>query len=404
MKRGNEFKSSAFIMNPRFNYLPEGDRYLMHRAPAQYRFNVIGTGINGQEHIANTLLEGRGEIYGVYDPNPGSIEGAKRRNEQYNGRKNLVVYDNLTQACNDSMVDGLIICTPNYTHIDIIREAVKSGKHIFVEKPMATTMADAYEMLQIAETYEAVFQIGLQYRYKAVYAEALYEILQRQTIGNVKLASIVEHRIPFLDKVNQWNKFSELSGGTLVEKCCHYFDLLNMVAQSRPASVYASSSQAVNFKEFEYDSRPSDIIDNALVIINYENGVRANFNLCMFSPMFYEEFVICGDRGRIKAIEHQSFQPNEGSKSTLEINLEQHRPSRVSNPSYSNLISTSGHHGATFIEHINFINNIEGCATDTATAAEGFWSIVVGSAAQESAKTGQIVDINEYLKANNIPL
>jgi myo-inositol 2-dehydrogenase/D-chiro-inositol 1-dehydrogenase len=86
-----------------------------------------------------------------------------------------------------------------------------------------------------------------------------------------------------LDKVKQWNKFSKFSGGTLVEKCCHYFDLLNMFSQSRPVSVFATGSQAVNFLEFEYNGEKSDILDNAIVSVVYENGVRASFNLCMFA-------------------------------------------------------------------------------------------------------------------------
>jgi myo-inositol 2-dehydrogenase/D-chiro-inositol 1-dehydrogenase len=97
------------------------------------------------------------------------------------------------------------------------------------------------------------------------------------------MVNITEHRVPFLDKVKQWNKFSKFSGGTLVEKCCHYFDLLNMFSQSRPVSVFATGSQAVNFLEFEYNGEKSDILDNAIVSVVYENGVRASFNLCMFA-------------------------------------------------------------------------------------------------------------------------
>lgn len=401
MKIGKEMRSQAMTLNPRFNYLPEGDRYYMQRTTPTYKFNLIGAGVNGQEHVANTLLEGRAEIYGVYDPNPGSVAGAQEVVSRFSKRK-LVVYDSLEQACQDSMVDGLIISTPNYTHLEVVKEAVKSGKHIFVEKPMATTVKDAYEMWQIADEYPSVFQIGLQYRYKAMYSEAIYEALTRKSIGDIKLISILEHRVPFLDKVNQWNKFSEFSGGTLVEKCCHYFDLFNLFAQSRPKTVYASSSQAVNFIEFEYDSRPSDIIDNALVIVEYENGVRANFNLCMFAPMFYEEMIVCGDEGRIKAYENQSFHPDAGPSTQLEISLGESKPSRMMTPTYPSVITGSGHHGSTFIEHINYIDNIEGKETNTATAEEGFWSIVVGAAATESSARGQIIQIDEFLKENGL--
>ena len=164
----------------------------------------------------------------------------------------------MAAACHDPAVDGLIIATPNYTHLDVVREAIKSGKHILLEKPMATTPADAYNIIRLAADYRAVFQVGLQYRYKANYAEAIYEALVRKAVGNIKMINIYEHRFPFLDKVNQWNKFSKYSGGTLVEKCCHYFDLMNLFAQSRPVTVFATGSMAVNFVEFEYNGQKSD--------------------------------------------------------------------------------------------------------------------------------------------------
>ena len=63
--------------SPRFSYIPQGDRYFGASEPPQYKFNVIGTGANGCEHIRVTMMEGRATIHGVFDPNPGSITKAK---------------------------------------------------------------------------------------------------------------------------------------------------------------------------------------------------------------------------------------------------------------------------------------------------------------------------------------
>lgn len=393
---GKELRSKTFSLNPEFSYLPDEDRYLLSNGRPRYKFNVIGTGVNGQEHIRVTALEGRGCIHGIYDPNPRSVAGAQRTHAKVNGRHELVVYESLAAACHDPAVDGLIICTPNFTHLDVVQEAVKSGKHILLEKPISTTVPDAVTITRLAEAYTAVFQIGLQYRYKSIYSEAIYEALIRRSLGDIKLISIMEHRIPFLDKVNQWNKFNKYSGGTLVEKCCHYFDLLNLFAQSRPVDVYASGSMAVNFRNFEYQGQKSDILDNALVIVNYENGVRASFNLGMFAPMFYEEMVVCGDDGRLTAWERQDF-INEQLRSHLEVMHGENKPSRVMTPAYPTPIERSGHNGATFYEHVNFIDNIEGKETNTATAVDGLWSIIVAAAAQASIETNAVVPINSFL-------
>ncbi|MGC9399849.1 MAG: Gfo/Idh/MocA family protein [Anaerolineae bacterium] len=403
MSNTKELRNRFFARSPHFDYLPDEDRYLLALDEPKYKFNVIGTGANGQEHIRITHLEGRAGIHGIYDPNPRSVERAKIAHEEFSDEK-LIVYDSLEAACEDPEVDGLIISTPNYTHIDVIRVAVKSGKHILLEKPMATTLPDAYEIMRLAQTYEAVFQIGLQYRYKAMYYEAIHEALERRTVGDIKIISILKHRIPFLDKVNQWNKFSKYSGGTLVEKCCHYFDMLNLFAQSRPASVYATGSMAINFVDFEYEGEASDILDNAFVLINYENGVRARFDLCMFAPMFYEELIVCGDEGRLRSYHNTDFLPVPRAHTHLEIVQGDRRPSRISTPCYPTFIEESGHDGATFYEHVNFVDNIEGKETNTATAEEGFWSIVVGYAAEQSVKRGEIVMIDELLAKHGIGL
>jgi predicted dehydrogenase len=327
---------------------------------------------------------------------------AKKSLKHFAPNQELTVYETLEAACGEQEVDGLIISTPNYTHLKVLKVAVKSGKHIFLEKPMATTISDAYEIVNIAKEYPAVLQIGLQYRYKAMYVESIHEALERRSIGDIKMVNIVEHRIPFLDKVSQWNKFSKYSGGTLVEKCCHYFDLLNMFAQSKPVKVFASGSMAVNFTTFEYGGEKSDILDNALVIIEYANAVRASFNLCMFMPMYYEEISICGEDGRIKAFEMQDFLPSARPKTSMEVHLGIAKPSRVSIPTYPSFIEESGHNGATYYEHVHLIDNIEGHPSNTATVEDGFWSVVVGAAAEESVKTGKPVMIENFLKRNGI--
>jgi myo-inositol 2-dehydrogenase / D-chiro-inositol 1-dehydrogenase len=161
---------------------------------------------------------------------------------------------------------------------------------------------------------------------------------------------------------------------------------------------------AVNFKEFEYGSEKSDILDNALVTVQYENGVRASFNLCMFSPMFYEEIILCGDDGRLKAYENRDFLPVPRGQTHLEVLRGENKPSRICSPCYPAYIEESGHNGATFYEHIYFVDNIEGKPTNTASVEEGFWAVVVGVAAEESVKTGAVVRIDELLERKGVHL
>jgi len=268
---------------------------------------------------------------------------------------------------------------------------------------MATTVADAYEIVKIEKEYPALLQVGLQYRYKAIYQETIAAVKTRKAIGDLKTISIQEHRPPFLDKVDQWNKFSEYSGGTLVEKCCHYFDLFNFFAESKPVEVFGIGGMDVNFKDFEYQGRSSDILDNAFVSVKYENGVKGMFNLCMFAPLFYEEITMCGDEGRLHASEQEDFITGPVLETKFQLNSGE-RPSFNAEPHYPELIEQSGHNGATFFEQINFIENMLGNPVDTVTAGvlDGFWSVVVGAAAEQSVKEGRPVKIEKMLKDSGI--
>lgn len=404
MEQSTASRTNAVALGRALDYLPTEDRYLSSRPTPKYKLNIIGTGIIGQEHLRITQLAGHASIHGIYDPAPSSRQRAQNIAAQFKPDAPLIEYANLKAACNDPEVDGLIICTPNFTHLKILKTAIASGKHILLEKPMATTLKDAYEIYCMAEYYNAILQIGLQYRYKAIYVEAIHEALTRRAIGHIRTMAILEHRPPFLDKVNQWNKFSRYSGGTLVEKCCHYFDLFNLFAQSRPCSVYASGNMAVNFKDFNYQGETADVLDNASVIINYENNIRANFNLCMFSPIFHEELILCGDRGRLKTFEQETFLPNGAPESYLEVMRGDQGPSRTTTPCYPTEIAKSGHSGATFYEHLRFIENIEGKTTETASTLEGLWSVIVGVAAETAIYEGAPVDIESLLIQNKIDL
>ena len=63
------------------------------------------------------------------------------------------------------------------------------------------------------------------------------------------MLTITEHRFPFLEKVQNWNRFNENSGGTFVEKCCHFFDLMRLILKSDPIRITASAGQEVNHLE-----------------------------------------------------------------------------------------------------------------------------------------------------------
>ena len=386
-----------FENSPNQRHIVGDDRYLYASKTPCIRLNVIGTGTIGQEHMQVAALLGRASVQGIYDESERSMTVAVEEMSK-RGAGPIVQHKNLEAACNDTNADALMVCTPNHTHIDVLEIAARSGKPIFLEKPMATTLADARRIVEIASGYGSFIQVGLQYRYKAPYIEARHETLARRSLGEVRTISMSEYRPPFLDKVEQWNKFAEFSGGTLIEKCCHYFDIINMLAESTAVRVFASGGQAVNFTDFSKDGRAADIDDHAMVIVEYASGLRASFTLNMFAPHFHEELIVCGDEGRLVATETFNFLQSDVAQSRVAIEKGESGASRITELGYPRIVEQSGHHGSTFFEHIAFMDQIEGKATDSATPLQGLWSIIVAAAAQQSLRSGQPVDIETLLR------
>ena len=386
-----------------FAYLSEEDHFLFGRAHPEFSFGFIGCGNMGQEHMLNTMLEGRAGVGGIYDRAERSIDHTLKRVSAAGQAQAPKVYQSIADACADPSTQALIISTPNHTHIDVVREVAGCDKVLFLEKPIATTLADAMEIYQLLSAHPQPVQIGLQYRYKSVYAETIQEVFERGSVGHVHSVHMLEHRFPFLDKVEQWNKFNINTGGTLVEKCCHYFDLINLFAGGHPTRVFATGSQGVNFKNFERNGQPADGLDQANVLIEYDNGATGNFSLNMFTPGSREELIVCGDRGRLHTVE--SSRLGEQNQNSLSLWVGDHGTSREIKPAYPAQIEKAGHHGSTFYEHVALIDLLLGQSAPSLSPpslVDAIWSALVATAAQHSIVERQPVDIAQ-LRPTGLP-
>lgn len=387
-------------MNPRFFSVPSKqlatDAWLARgdgsRGP---RLAIVGLGMMGREHLRVALLLGRVRIQGVYDEHRPSLEHAQREYQALT-QKPLAAYTSLDALCSDDNVDAYLIATPNFTHSAIFERLMKTDKPIFLEKPMATSLTDAQRMVTMAKACPTFVQLGMQYRFKAQYVEAFHAIRVQKALGTVRTVAMAEYRPPFLNKVGEWNKFNQYSGGTLVEKCCHYFDLINLAVDATPVKVYAQGGRAVNFLDFEHEGMRSDIDDHAFVTITYDNGTLAHFTLNMFAQELYEELVVTGDRGRLVASESSSFRPGVESSARIQVEVAAHPSYDGTLVTYPSAIEVSGHSGATFFEHLAFVAQLEGDRVDAATPAQGFKSLLIASAAQHSLVTGHAVLMDEF--------
>src|SRR5690606_25707506 len=173
-----------------------------------------------------------------------------------------------------SPLDALVVVAPNHTHADILAQvAARRPLPMLMEKPLFTDPDDRDRVLALGKSYGAPVWVAMEYRYMPPVQTFLQQM--QQATGGIKMLTIREHRFPFLEKVGNWNRFNRNSGGTLVEKCCHFFDLMRLILQSEPVRVMASGGQVVNHLTEVYDGEPSDIWDSAYVIVDFASGARA---------------------------------------------------------------------------------------------------------------------------------
>ena len=213
--------------------------------------------------------------------------------------------------------------------------------------------------------YPAPVWVAMEYRYMPPVQEII-QAAHGGKLGNVYMLSIVEHRFPFLHKVDAWNRFAERTGGTLVEKCCHFFDLMRLILQDEPVRVYASGGHDVNHMDEVYDGRVSDMIDNAYVIVDFKGGRRAMLELSMFAEgsKFQERISIVGDAAKIETlipVAANHWIEGDEAEATVEFSPRSPLgPEMHEVPVDEAVLAAGAHHGSTYYEHLGYRKAILG--------------------------------------------
>jgi len=352
------------------------------------RVGVIGTGMMGCEHIRNVnALEGA-VVSAVSDPHSTSLGWA--RDNLGDRSAEVTAFGDHRDLLASGLVDAVIVASPNHTHVDVLADVLRTNVPVLVEKPLCTTIDDCRRVVDLAESRAAITWVGLEYRYMAPVA-GLLNTVHSGSLGDLKMVSIREHRFPFLVKVDDWNRFSVNTGGTLVEKCCHFFDLMNLIVGRSPVRVMASGGQDVNHLDEVYDGRRSDILDNAFVIVDYANGVRASLDLCMFAEASRQEqeIRVVGSLGKVEA-----DVPGDGS---IHVGRRADRSvTPVPVPLDPSVAHVGFHFGASFIEVARFCDAVRNGSAPEVGVRDGLWSVVIGAAAHRSIDERRIVEIAEY--------
>jgi len=196
-----------------------------------------------------------------------------------------------------SDLDAVFVSTPNFTHAKLAEEILGAGKHLFLEKPCGITRDECLRVLDVASRSDRILMLGHELRYSPFF-QRFKELVEHGEIGKPRLVWTREFRGPFQKKSGDWIQDERLSGGCLVDKNCHHFDLMNWWVGAHPHRVSAFGGCAVN----RIIGGEHQVNDHATVSYEYENGVRGTLQLCMFALDFPSEDLemgIIGDAGML---------------------------------------------------------------------------------------------------------
>ncbi|MGB0383300.1 MAG: Gfo/Idh/MocA family protein [Ardenticatenaceae bacterium] len=176
-----------------------------------------------------------------------------------------------------SKVDGVAIATPVSTHYRLGMEALRAGKHVLIEKPLAASSAEAWELVQTAEALQRVLMVGHTFEYNPA-VEAVRTIIQSGEIGDIYYINATRVNLGlFQPDIN-----------VVWDLAPHDLSILNYILDSQPLSVSARGGV--------YVQRERGIHDVAFLTLGYPNDVMAEVRVSWLDPVKTRHYTIVGSK------------------------------------------------------------------------------------------------------------
>lgn len=217
---------------------------------------LIGCGVMGQSLAEGLAAIETAEISVVFDP---VEKSAQEAGEKFSAAAET----DLDKILSDNAIDGVIVASPPFTHRDVVVAAAEAGKHIFVEKPLATTVADCDAIIAAVDKAGVKLMVGQVCRYHAMHLK-VRDLVAEGAIGKPVFMEV--HRIGGGWGgiwATSWRLSREQSGGTLMEVNAHEIDFMRFVCGD-VASVYAAGGTYI------HDN--ADFPDLAAVTMRFTSG------------------------------------------------------------------------------------------------------------------------------------
>lgn len=236
------------------------------------RIAVLGAGHWGPNLIRNFHNHQASEVAWVIDRDPQRLALTQSR------YPDVSVSADAEAAFADPSVDAVVISTPTVTHYDLASAALRAGKHVLVEKPIATSVAEAEELCALAEAGGRVLMVGHVFLFNAA-IRRVGEYLRDGRLGQVFYLSMVRTNLgPIRSDVNAaW------------DLAAHDVSIANAWMGTAPTHAAAHGGSWIN----------DGIEDAVFANLWYSNGVMANLHVSWLSPRKVRDITIVGEKGML---------------------------------------------------------------------------------------------------------
>jgi predicted dehydrogenase len=342
------------------------------------------------------------------------------------------IYGSIHDALNRKDIDALLISTPDYAHVEPAIAALKANKHVYIEKPLATSVGDCDKIIAAANNSKSICYMGFNLRHNPVY-ETVYDIIHEGRLGTITTIEANEYYYGGKTYFRRWNRFRKFGGGLWFTKAAHDFDYITWLAGGKPVSVYATAN--LSYYKFKADAGPrcrdcklkmscpdfydvckpvenwfdeawrelqlkmdqdgpmapdiclfnseKDTFDNGTVSIVYDNDIRATYTLSVLSSRDTRQIRVVGTEGMLEA----------DIENSIVSQIQRHTGKRI-NYDLSKL--TKGPHGGAderILKHFFDICLNGGKPISDLNA--GKLAVQISTAATQSSDTGLVVNMND---------
>jgi predicted dehydrogenase len=234
--------------------------------------------LHGSAYVHNLRAIADVEVVGLADDN-------SERGQHFANQLNLPYFESY-EALLKNDLDGVVICSENANHKDLVLLAAAAGVDILCEKPLATTLADAHEMVQACDEADVKLMTAFPMRFNAAVLEAKTAI-ESSVLGRIYGANTTNQgMIPMVhvtenEHFHRWFVDKQLAGGgALTDHIVHVADLLRWYLSEEVVEVYATANSILYADQ-------ADVETGGLVMLTFEGGTFASIDCSWSKPPNY---------------------------------------------------------------------------------------------------------------------